>query len=283
MSFAAPDLEASPAAYTDFPEFDSLSQTIDNNVYNVNNNQLSAIRKLLTQYDELLQEEPLDGAVKSHKISSKISSTLKKTTESFQRINETTSKLNTYLNECELNHEDDDALKYLRQKESLLIRLIKQSLELFQRLQLRFEQLQKKAVEKYGRPEQADQKTTTSEPTPSTESQQIQITYEPINAEELEQQTLLIQEREREIHQINQDTSYINEIFSNLQDIIHEQQFSIDNIENNVYNFSTNARGALNELRQAERYQRRSSGRMFCCLLILLGVLGLIILIGLIF
>ena len=281
MSFAAPDLEASPAAYTDFPEFDSLSQTIDNNVYNVNNNQLSAARKLLTQYDELLQEEPLDGAVKSHKISSKISSTLKKTTESFQRINETTSKLNTYLNECELNHEDD-ALKYLRQKESLLIRLIKQSLELFQRLQLRFEQLQKKAVEKYGRPEQVDQKTT-SEPTPSTESQQIQITYEPINAEELEQQTLLIQEREREIHQINQDTSYINEIFSNLQDIIHEQQFSIDNIENNVYNFSTNARGALNELRQAERYQRRSSGRMFCCLLILLGVLGLIILIGLIF
>ena len=259
-----------------------MSQTIDNNVYNVNNNQLSAARKLLTQYDELLQEEPLDGAVKSHKISSQISSTLKKTTESFQRINETTSKLNTYLNECELNHEDDDALKYLRQKESLLIRLIKQSLELFQRLQLRFEQLQKKAVEKYGRPEQVDQKTT-SEPTPSTESQQIQITYEPINAEELEQQTLLIQEREREIHQINQDTSYINEIFSNLQDIIHEQQFSIDNIENNVYNFSTNARGALNELRQAERYQRRSSGRMFCCLLILLGVLGLIILIGLIF
>ena len=98
MSFAAPDLEASPAAYTDFPEFDSLSQNIDNNVYNVNNNQLSAVRKLLAQYDELLQEEPLDGAVKSHKISSKISSTLKKTTESFQRINETTSKLNTYLN-----------------------------------------------------------------------------------------------------------------------------------------------------------------------------------------
>jgi syntaxin 7 len=263
MSFAAPDLEASPAAYTDFPEFDSLSQNIDNNVYNVNNNQLSAVRKLLAQYDELLQEEPLDGAVKSHKISSKISSTLKKTTESFQRINETTSKLNTYLNECELNHEDDDALKYLRQKESLLIRLIKQSLEQFQRQQLRFEQLQRKAVEKYGKPEQVDQNPATSDNTPSTESQQIQITYEPVNAEELEQQTLLIQEREREIHQINQDTSYINEIFSNLQDIIHEQQFSIDNIENNVYNFSTNARGALNELRQAERYQRRSSGRMF--------------------
>lgn len=280
MSFAVPDPEASPAAYSDFPEFASLSQTIDNNVYNVNNNQLVSLRKLMAQYDELLLQDPLDGGVKSHRIASKVSETLQKTTESFKRINETTSKLNSYLNQCESNNEDPDALQYLRQKESLLIRLIKQSLEQFQRQTTKFELLQKKAVEKYGKPENVE---SAAEPQASESAQQVQITYEPVNAEELEQQTLLIQEREREIHQINQDTSYINEIFSNLQDIVHEQQFSIDNIENNVYNFSTNARGALNELRQAERYQRRSSGRMFCCLLILLGVVGLIILIGLIF
>lgn len=280
MSFATPDLEAAAPGYTDFPEFESLSQAIDNNLYNVNNNQLAAVRKLLGQYDELLQEDPVDGGIKTHKIASKVSAILQKTTETFKRINETTTRLDKYLHECELDHADDDETRYLRQKESLLIRTIQQSLEQFQRHQLRFELLQKRAIERYGKPEAPE----AAAPTQQTDSQhQVQITYEPVNAEELEQQTLLIQEREREIHQISQDTSYINEIFANLQDIVHEQQFSIDNIENNIYNFSSNARGALNELRQAERYQRRSGGRMFCCLLILLGVLGLIILIGLVF
>lgn len=93
----------------------------------------------------------------------------------------------------------------------------------------------------------------------------------------------MIQEREREIQQIQQDTQEINDIFSNLSSIINEQQFQIDSIENNIFSYSSNAREADTELRRASRYQKRSSGRLLCCLLILIGILAFIILIGLIF
>ena len=59
---------------------------------------------------------------------------------------------------------------------------------------------------------------------------------------------MLIQEREREIHQIQQDTQEINDIFSNLSSIVNEQQFQIDSIENNIFSYSSNAREASNEL-----------------------------------
>lgn len=39
--------------YKDFPEFDSLSQSLDNNLYNINNNQLVSIKNLLQQYESL--------------------------------------------------------------------------------------------------------------------------------------------------------------------------------------------------------------------------------------
>ena len=113
--------------------------------------------------------------------------------------------------------------------------------------------------------------------------QQVQITYEPVNAEELEQQTILVEEREREIHRIQQDTVEINEIFQNLSSIVNEQQFQIDNIESNLFNYSQDVRGASNELRTAERYQRRSGGRMLCCLMVLIAVAGFILVVGVLF
>lgn len=288
------DLESSGADsaithYRDFPEFDNLSQSLDNNLYNINNNQLVSIKNLLQQYESLHNkaDEP-NLSVKLQKISIKLSKILNKTTENFKSVNEITKKLNGYLNDCESNHEDEDTLHYLRRKESILIELIKSSMNQFQKYQRKFESLQQATVAKYGI--NNDDYTTNSKNAiedadlePQLQQIQMQIDYEPVNAEELEQQSLLVEEREREIHQISQDISEINDIFLNLHDIVNEQQFSIDNIEDNILRYSDDVRGASNELRKAERYQRRSGGRMFCCLLILLGVVGSVILIGIIF
>lgn len=286
------DLESSGAEssfthYKDFPEFDSLSQSIDNNLYNINNNQLVSIKNLLQQYESFHNNSDVpDLSIKLQRISGKLSMALKKTTENFKKVNEITKKLNKYLNECESSHEDEDTLHYLRRKESILIELIKSSMNQFQKYQGKFENLQKATIAKYGKlgGDQDDEAADASIGEPHThQKQQMQIQYEPVNAEELEQQTLLVEEREREIHQISQDITEINDIFLNLHDIVNEQQFSIDNIEDNILRYSGDVQGASNELRRAERYQRRSGGRMLCCLLILLGVVGSVILIGIIF
>lgn len=286
MSFQQPfeeDLEAGESHsvhYSDYPEFETLTQLIDNSLYNINNNYLVSIRNLLQHYEQALNsgagnQKKLSGA------SQKISELSSRCTLAFKDINESIKKLNSYLNECENNHEDGDTISYLKQKESISVNLVKNTLSQFQRLQEKYNSLQKQFV---GDTTNNPALEAMSEPsTANSTQQQIQIEYEPVNAEELEQQTLLIEEREREIQQISQDTQEINEIFLNLQDIILEQQFQIDNIEDNIMSYHTDVRGAASELRKAERYQKRAGGRMICCLLILVGVFGSVILTSLIF
>lgn len=286
MSFRQPfeeDLEAGESHsvhYSDYPEFETLTQLIDNSLYNINNNYLVSIRNLLQQYEQALNS----GAGNQKKlsgVSKKISELSSRCTVAFKDINESTKKLNSYLNECENNHEDEDTISYLKQKESISVNLVRNSLSQFQRLQEKYNNLQKQFVGDITNDPALESRSEPS--TANSTQQQIQIEYEPVNAEELEQQTLLIEEREREIQQISQDTQEINEIFLNLQDIVLEQQFQIDNIEDNIMSYHTDVRGAASELRKAERYQKRAGGRMICCLLILVGVFGSVILTSLIF
>lgn len=259
--------------YKDYPEFESLSTSIDNQLHHISQTQLSTIKQDLLQFEK----DPLDLS-----IAEKLSSEFKQTTESYRKLNDFVKQLNNTIKSVEDEREDVEIINYLKQKESIQIKLIRDSLGNFKNYQRRFESKQSSQLPAPGdntiNPHQDQEQHSQQQ-----SQQQIQITYEPVNAEELEQQTLLIQEREREIHQIQQDTQEINNIFSNLSSIINEQQFQVDSIENNIFTYSSNARQASNELRSAHRYQKRSSGTLFCCLMILLAVLGFIILIGLIF
>lgn len=267
MSFNDLEAAVAPPRYTDYPEFAALSTAIENTLHEVNNSQLPALKRLLQQYER----DPGHGG--------EIGALVTKTTASFKNAKDRATALNAYLRTCEQNREDGDALQYLRQQESILLNLIKTSMAQFQRQQRRFEQTERLLqlllllLQPSLQPQPAEQQ--------SPLQQSVQIAYEPVNAEELEEQTLLIAEREREIHQISQDISEINDIFLNLHELVSEQQESIDRIEDNIVRYGDDARGALGQLRRAERYQRRSSGRMACCLAILLGVLGTIVLIGL--
>ncbi|CAK7895494.1 syntaxin Pep12p [[Candida] anglica] len=281
MSFAN-DLEtATSSRYEDFPEFEGISQTIENILYNINNNQLVSLKKLLVQYEYEVSNEPTGD--KSRKLSARISSLTSKTTSSFKNINQNATKLNQYLSASEQNHEDEETLSYLRQKEAILINLVKTSVGQFQRQQKQFEQLEQSATKHKNELLLSEDSSPQAQTSETQVQNQVQITYEPVNAEELEEQTLLIQEREREIHQISQDISEINDIFSNLHELVSEQQETLDSIEDNILHYADDARGATTELRRAERYQRRSSGRMACCLAILLGVFGMVIFIGVVF
>lgn len=257
--------------YRDYPEFESISSSIDKQLHVISSSQLKEIRELLASFKRNDQDLEI-----SHKLQALFNST----TEDFKKLNDSIKSLNNYIKSLTSQHEDIELINYLKQKENLQINLIKDSLNNFKRYQSEYETLLPSL-----QPELLDSSHAgllLSEQQLQLQ-QQIQITYEPLNAEELEQQTITIQQREQEIQKINQDTQEINEIFQNLSNIIQEQQFSIDNIENNIFSYGTDARGASNELRSAERYQRRSGGRMLCCLFILLGILAFIIMIMVIF
>jgi syntaxin 7 len=254
--------------YRDYPEFESISTAIDNQLHHINATHLLSIKKLL-------------GRPATDSLSTELVALFDTTTESFKTLNESVKSLNSHIKQLASQHEDVELINYLKQKENIQINLIKDSLGNFKRLQAEYSQMfPNTSLDIVASPSGT---TSTSPQQQQQQQQSIQITYEPLNAEELEQQTLTIQQREVEINKINQDTHEINEIFENLSSIIQEQQFSIDNIENNILNYSNEAHNASNELRRAERYQRRSGGRYFCCLLILLGVMGFIILVMTIF
>lgn len=296
MSFSnfSQDLESDARSthYKDFPEFESSTQTIETSLHQINTVQLPSIKKLINEYDALLKKDDDESKpVELNRLASKITSSIEDVTKEYRGINDLSQQVNRYLKDCESNHEDNDTINYLKQKESLVVKMIKSSLRQFQNQQRRFESFQQKTINKYGIPQdtaviQPDLLSDHSQEYQDTASQvqqlQVQINYEPVNAEELEQQTLLIQEREREIEQINQDISYINEIYGNLEDIVQEQQFTIDSIEDNVMRYSADTQGASNELRRAERYQRRSNGRMLCCFFILFALLFFIVIVQLI-
>lgn len=258
--------------YRDYPEFASISTSIDNQLHHINQTQLVVIRTVLNS---------LQNDKENSELLEKLTKAFTSATESFKKLNKSVKSLNSIINEIESNHEDIEVLNFFKQKEGILIKLIKDSLNNFKNLQRKYESF--KITVTTSELEGSQQVPLEQLQQQLQHQLQIQITYEPINAEELEQQTLLIQEREREIHQIQQDTLEINDIFENLSTIVTEQQFQIDDIENNLFNYGNEVRNASSELRNAERYQKRSGGRMLCCLIILLGVVGFIVLVGVIF
>ncbi|WPK26377.1 hypothetical protein PUMCH_003730 [Australozyma saopauloensis] len=292
MSFNEPfkdDLEHDAGLqdqYSDFPNFEKLSRKIEASLSTVNGLLSSEIRPSLQKHEKLDKTTPTYSE-NAQKIADSLRGTVTKCVDTFKQINAATSDLNEYLRQCESEHADPDALAYLRQKESILISSTKNALHLFQRQQRKVVTLEKSLIAALaaaideGVAPLAHSQAQGQQQQPG--DAQIQITYEPINAEELEQQLLLIQEREREIHRIAQDTQEINDIYLNLQDIVQEQQFQIDTIEDNILSYHGDVQGAAGELRRAERYQRRSGGRMLCCLFILLGVFGSVILVMVVF
>lgn len=260
MSFAnTNDIEDTGDArdqFTEYPEFSATSKRIENALADINTKELAVLREAIKTRDN-----------------SKGVESVQKVTEKYRNINEWVKSLSEQISEAQDSHEDVATVKYLQQKEAIVIKLVKNSISRFRELKNKVEAFSLIALE-----QESSTVNVPASPEENGVSEQVQINYEPINGEELEQQTLEIQQREREIHRIQQDTSTINEIFQNLQSIVEEQQVSVDSIEANLYNYAEDARGASYELRRAERYQRKAGGRMACCLMILLVIAAVILL-----
>ena len=126
MSFNNPfneDLERTATnqshRYKDYPEFDSLSTSIDNQLHHINSQLLASIKQDLKDYENNKSDLEL---------SENLSNQFKKTTELFKKLNGFVKNLNQTIEAAERNHEDVEIINYLKQKEGIQIKLIKDAL-----------------------------------------------------------------------------------------------------------------------------------------------------------
>lgn len=120
MSFNNPfsdDLERTATnqshRYKDYPEFDSLSSSIDNQLHYINSQLLTNIKQDLKDFETNKSDIEL---------SEKLSNQIKKTTEIFKKLNGFVKNLNQTIETADKNHEDVEIINYLKQKEGIQIK-----------------------------------------------------------------------------------------------------------------------------------------------------------------
>ncbi|XP_012687454.1 syntaxin-16 isoform X1 [Clupea harengus] len=93
----------------------------------------------------------------------------------------------------------------------------------------------------------------------------------------VEQNTMMVEEREREIRQVVQSISDLNEIFRDLGSMVVEQGTVLDRIDFNVEAACVKTEDGLKQLQKAEQYQKKN--RKMLVILILFVIVVVLILI----
>ncbi|KAG7811847.1 hypothetical protein KL921_002113 [Ogataea angusta] len=256
-SFDAITLEEQPL-YRDVPEFDDINRQISNTLLDVNNG-LSNLNKNLNFLQDAINKD--QNVQKYHQNASKLISRL---FELFKSVSDGTRRLNQ-LDASLLNKSQT----FVKDK---LNTSLKRALQDFNDLQSLYTSLEKKMNEKSA--SLISHETEGESEPPSREQQQVVIEYEPLNAEEVEYQRALIEERERDIENISQGIEELNQIFHDLSNIVVEQGGLIDNIESNLYSTLHDTQRASKHLHKADRYQRNKR-RLYFWLLVIVSVVFL--------
>ncbi|XP_041060726.1 syntaxin-16 isoform X1 [Carcharodon carcharias] len=96
----------------------------------------------------------------------------------------------------------------------------------------------------------------------------------------VEENTLMVEEREKEIRQIVQSISDLNEIFRELATMIVEQGTILDRIDYNVEQSCIKTEEGLQQLQKAEQYQKKNRKMLVILILFVIVVVLIIVLIG---
>ncbi|XP_048405682.1 syntaxin-16 isoform X1 [Stegostoma tigrinum] len=96
----------------------------------------------------------------------------------------------------------------------------------------------------------------------------------------VEENTLMVEEREKEIRQIVQSILDLNEIFRELASMIVEQGTILDRIDYNVEQSCIKTEEGLQQLQKAEQYQKKNRKMLVILILFVIVVVLIIVLIG---
>ncbi|XP_032830702.2 syntaxin-16 isoform X1 [Petromyzon marinus] len=96
----------------------------------------------------------------------------------------------------------------------------------------------------------------------------------------VEGNTEMVEEREREIRQIAQSISELNEIFRDLAHMVVEQGTVLDRIDYNVEQSCVKTEEGLKQLQKAETYQKKNRKMLAILLLFVILVIMILVLVG---
>lgn len=96
--------------------------------------------------------------------------------------------------------------------------------------------------------------------------------------QEIDLNANLIEQRDIELLDLQKSILEVNQIFTDLNCIVNDQQYLLDNIESNVQTVTGNLEGAVGELAQGSRYQANASKKYWYCFVILLIMVVVVIL-----
>uniref|UniRef100_A0A3Q3W8B4 Syntaxin-16 n=1 Tax=Mola mola TaxID=94237 RepID=A0A3Q3W8B4_MOLML len=96
----------------------------------------------------------------------------------------------------------------------------------------------------------------------------------------VEQNTVMVEEREREIRQVVQSISDLNEIFRDLAGMVVEQGTVLDRIDFNVEEACVKTEDGLKQLQKAEQYQKKNRKMLVILILFVIVIVLIIILFG---
>ncbi|XP_053309422.1 syntaxin-16 isoform X2 [Spea bombifrons] len=96
----------------------------------------------------------------------------------------------------------------------------------------------------------------------------------------VEQNTMVVEEREREIRQVVQSISDLNEIFRELAGMVVEQGTVLDRIDYNVEQSCIKTEEGLKQLQKAEQYQKKNRKMLAILILFVVLLVLIVVLIG---
>lgn len=96
----------------------------------------------------------------------------------------------------------------------------------------------------------------------------------------VQQNTIMVEEREREIRQIVQSISELNDVFRELATMVVEQGTVLDRIDYNVEQSCVKTEEGLKQLQKAEQYQKKNRKMLAILILFVLVIVLIVVLIG---
>lgn len=262
------DLEDQPS-YQDVPEFTDLDEQISDSLLQINNT-LSNLEKNI----DVLSDKVQNGSNDFTKNQKTCVNLIGQLVNQFKEISVYDKKINdlpsSVLNKSQV---------FVRGK---LNSELHRSLSKFDELQRQFTKIDRELNAE--RPKNADNGAVQPDQQAdassfSQQKAQLVMEYQPVDAEEVEYQRGMAEERERDIERIGQGVTELNEIFKDLSGMVSSQGEMIDNIESNIYNTARSTQNASKQLRSADRYHRNRRKFCFWILVILCIVLTFVILI----
>ncbi|CAB4003307.1 t-SNARE domain-containing 1 isoform X1 [Paramuricea clavata] len=247
----------------DYVIFQSLSDTISSNIFQINSN-VQALERICKQLGNQLTEVPYD---KLHRIQQGTNKLASDTTVCLKRMinlqgSSVSEKRKQRLQQERLKDEFENSISKYRNIQKKLSEKSKQMMN--STGTVKFTSHRGDQIPGF---DDGDDKTRLL----SDEQQSQQQLEDSVSLDQS-----LLEERERMTRQLESDILDVNEIFRDLASIVHDQGEVVDSIEGHVIRAHDDVENANEQLQKASVYRRKARKKKCCLLLILLIILAII-------